>query len=61
MKIGWPITLIAKSVVDRQASAMLELVFNRCFVLTTIMISAFVAAVSEQVMMFMTAMKTIQA
>ena len=51
-------TPIAKSVVDKQASAMFVLVFNRCIVLTASMTSAFITAVSGQVMMLITAIKT---
>ena len=53
-----PITPIARSVVDKQASAMLDLVFNWLLVFTAIMISAFIAVVSGQVTMQMTVMKT---
>ena len=60
MKKGWPITPIAKSVVDKQPSAMLVLVFNRCLVLTAIMTSAFKTVVSGQVMMLKTVMKISQ-
>lgn len=57
---GWPITPIARSVVDKQASAMLVLVFNRCLVATAIMTSAFKTVVSGQVMMLKTVIKTSQ-
>ena len=57
MKAGWPITPIAKSVVDKQASAVFVLVFNRRIVLTASMTSAFITAVNGQVMMLMTAIK----
>ena len=60
MDRGWPITPIARSVVDEQESAMLVLVFNRCLVVTAIMTSAFKTIVSGQVMMLKTAMKTSQ-
>ena len=60
MERGWPITPIARSVVDKQASAMLVLVFKRCLVVTAIMTSAFKTAVSGQVMMLKTVMKTSQ-
>ena len=60
IKAGWPITPIVKSVVDKQASAMFDLVFNRCLVLTAIMTSAFITAVSGQATMLMTAMKISQ-
>ena len=56
--VGLPITPIARSVVDKQASAMLDLVFNWFLVFTAIMISAFIAVVSGQVTMQMTVMKT---
>ena len=60
IKAGWPITPIVKSVVDKQASVMFDLVFNRCLVLTMIMTSAFITAVSGQATMLMTAMKISQ-
>ena len=60
IKAGWPITPIVKSVVDKQASAMFDLVLNRCLVLTAIMTSAFITAVSGQATMLMTAMKISQ-
>ena len=50
----------ARSVVDKQASAMLVLVFNRCLVVTAIMTSAFKTIVTGQVMILKTVMKTSQ-
>ena len=55
---GLPITPFARSVVDKQASAMLDLVFSWFLVFTAIMTSAFIAVVSGQVTMQMTVMKT---
>ena len=56
IKAAWPITAIAKSVVDKHARAIFDLVFNWCLVLTAIITSAFITAVSGQVTMLMRAM-----
>jgi len=56
IKRGWPITPIIPSVLAKQPSVTLDLVFSRGFVPTTNMASAFKMVVMGQVIIFIIAM-----
>ena len=61
INIGCPITPMKQSVVAKHASAILDLVFNRCFLFTAIITSPFNKLVTGAVIIFIIIKNTVTA